>query len=680
MLNKYVDPLIINVETDDIDRVTAELKMRIWDRAIKLSKERNVDLSEDLIAEVAESIANVEDFLYDLEPSLHDWYLNKIAEEGICCKCGLCATVCPNDYITFLNKPLLHVNCNKHGEGLCKELCPRISSESYQIKSRLNLKEEIYTAKGGVEQIIHKFVNYLLEEGKIDGVIISGGDNWKPISLIVEKPNENSELPLSTYTIGTLDALTEAGRQGLEKVAVVSLPCQIGGLRKLEYLPYVASNVKELIAGSDTEKIPKIEYFIGEFCREKYDYKTLDTILKDYNLNVNDVERFTLNDGNLLVETDDDFQVINIKQLAMESGCKLCKDFDAELADVSIGFTGSNRGESTIIIRSEKGKEIENVIELDKNVDLNSLKQRRAQKVERFNKEIVGRKLEGKFNTYYWNSDYPGVIKGKNDTYIIRTRGKSNGIYSIKYTKDLIDICEKYHCEIKLTARSSFEIHGVRPIDVDNIIKELHSHQIELGSSGNVIRTVMSCPGVEGCNSGLINTSSIAEKIEDKFGQIPTPSKFEIAISGCPNNCVRSQINDFGIQGVEYPICDIEKCNNCERCVDFCPVNAIHGRRGSSFTNYDACIGCGKCIRICPSNAREVKESGYITYIGGKSGREIIPGITSKVYSEEEILNKLDAVIKVYIKFADAYKKERLANTIKRIGMDEFLKEVNKLP
>ena len=141
MLNKYVDPLIINVETDDIDRVTAELKMRIWDRAIKLSKERNVDLSEDLIAEVAESIANVEDFLYDLEPSLHDWYLNKIAEEGICCKCGVCATVCPNDYITFLNKPLLHVNCNKHGEGLCKELCPRISSESYQIKSRLNLKE-----------------------------------------------------------------------------------------------------------------------------------------------------------------------------------------------------------------------------------------------------------------------------------------------------------------------------------------------------------------------------------------------------------------------------------------------------------------------------------------------------------------------------------------------------------
>jgi dissimilatory sulfite reductase (desulfoviridin) alpha/beta subunit len=678
MLNRYTDQLTVNLEVDDIDRVTAELKMRIWDRAIRLSKERNVELSEDLIEEVVNSISNVKDFLFDLEPSLQNWYLNQIVDGGICCKCGVCSLICPSNLIKFTNRPVLHKECAKMGNGLCKELCSRVSSGRYQIKSRLNLNPEYYSAKGNVQYIIQQFVNYLIKMGKIDGAIIIGGDNWKPLSLIVKKIDKDTKFPLSKYTIGTLEALKEAYNQGIKKVALVTLPCQIGSLRKLEFLPYLTNNINELLAGTDVVDLPKIEYFIGEFCSEKYDYNSLNKILNENNINVQDIEKFTLKDGNLHVETENDYKVINIKRTAIEPGCKLCKDYTSELADVSIGSSGTASGESTIIIRTEKGEEIKNIINLEKNLNLSVLEDKKARKLERFNKEKVRREIENEPNTYYWFSDYPGVLKTNNGTYNIRTRGKSNGIYDIQYAKNLVSICEKYDCNLKLTTRSSFEINNVKPNDVDNIIKDLEFYDINLGSTGPVSRTVLSCQGNLGCKSALVDTTVISEEIEEKFGQIPTPSKFDISISGCPNNCVRSQISDFGVQGYQTPKIDVDVCNGCEKCIDLCPVSAIHGRRGITYTNNTLCIGCGLCIKICPTEARTVNETGYVLYIGGKSGKEILPGIPVKVGSKKEVLNKLSSLIKAYNNFALSSKKERLHDTIQRVGVVHFLDEMNK--
>ena len=44
----------------------------------------------------------------------------------------------------------------------------------------------------------------------------------------------------------------------------------------------------------------------------------------------------------------------------------------------------------------------------------------------------------------------------------------------------------------------------------------------------------MSCPGKERCLLGLINTSEIAEKIEEKYAEKPANYKFKIGITGCP--------------------------------------------------------------------------------------------------------------------------------------------------
>ena len=160
---------------------------------------------------------------------------------------------------------------------------------------------------------------------------------------------------------------------GLEKVAVVGLPCQINGLRKLQYFPYHAKHDFELGKDGKPVKLPKIEYLIGLFCMEKFEYNSLKEVLSKYGIDIKDVEKFDIKKGKLLVYVNGEKKEIDLKEIEICSGCKMCRDFDAELADVSIGSVGSPNGYSTIIIRTEKGEEIKNAVELKEGVDIEAI-------------------------------------------------------------------------------------------------------------------------------------------------------------------------------------------------------------------------------------------------------------------------------------------------------------------
>jgi len=198
------------------------------------------------------------------------------------------------------------------------------------------------------------------------------------------------------------------------------------------------------------------------------------------------------------------------------------------------------------------------------------------------------------------------------------------------------------------------------------------------GSEGPLVRATLACPGKGNCSSGLVDTTELAKIIEDKFKERPAPYKFKIAISGCPNGCVRPQVHDIGIAGVKYPKVN-ENCNGCGRCAEVCKVEAIDIRGDVSYTNYNVWHGCGKCIKECPNDAREVKEEGYLVYVGGKAGREIVEGIKMKLMSVDEIINFIDKVLVVYSKYAEKPQRERLAAVMKRVGYGKFLEEVMEL-
>lgn len=611
---------------------------------------------------------------------MYEWKLNEIVDNGLCAKCGTCVVVCPNSILTFEEVPKLTDECLRKGHGMCYDVCPRVSSGKYQIKIRENFKEEYYYGKGDVEGqdggVVSTFLKYLLENKKIDGAIIVGDECWKPVSLIVQNPKDVEKAAKSKYTTSTLDALREAGEMGIEKVAVVGLPCQIAGLRKLQYFPYLAKYDGELGKNGKLAKLPKIEYLIGLLCTEKFEYDGLKETLSKNNVNIEDVKKFDIKKGKLIVILEDGKECrIPLKDIEMCAGCKMCRDFDAELSDVSVGCVGSPDGYSTVIIRTEKGEEIKNAIELKEGVDLDAIEKLRELKLNRFKKELERRKENNEKISFYWIADYGGIGRQGDGNHFVRIRAKPSGWYSLDEVKEIVKIAEKYNGRIKMTNRGGFEIHNISPFDAEDIALELVEKDIITGSEGPLVRATLACPGEGNCKSGLIPTTELCSIIEDNFKEHPAPYKFKIAISGCPNKCVRPQIHDIGIVGVKFPVVN-DNCNGCGRCADVCKVEAINVRGETSYTNYNVCIGCGKCIKACPNEGRDVKEEGYMVYIGGKSGREVVEGISMKLMSLDEILNLIDKVLIVYHKYAKKPQRERLSAVMERVEKGKFLEEV----
>jgi len=615
---------------------------------------------------------------------LMEWKLNDvIVDTNQCAKCSTCAIVCPNNLVKFNEKPYIGEECLRKGNGMCFEVCPRVSSGKYQIKIREKFKEEYYYGKGDVEGqdggVVTTFLKYLLKNKKIDGAIVVGDECWKPVSLIVQNEEDLMNTTKSKYTVSTLEALKTAGEMGLEKVAVVGLPCQINGLRKLQYFQYLAKHDGELGKNGKPVKLPKIEYLIGLLCTEKFEYDELKETLAKYNINMDDVEKFDIKKGKLLVYVNGEEHKIPLKEIELSAGCKMCRDFDAEMADVSVGCVGSPDGYSTVIIRTEKGEEIKNAIELMEGVDLEAIEKLRDLKLNRFKKEVERRKAEDEKVSFYWLSDYNGIGLRADGTYFIRLRAKPAGFYNIEDIEFISKIAKEYNARIKLNSRQGIELQGISGFDAEDVALKLIEKGLLPGSTGPVVTTVVACPGKGNCSLGLIETEKLTKIIEGKFEERPTPTKFKMAVSGCPNGCTRPQVSEIGIAGVKFPVVNEENCNGCGRCAEVCKVEAIDIRGETSYTNYNVCIGCGKCIKACPNEGRDVKEEGFMVYVGGKTGREVIEGVSMKLMSVEEILDFIDKVLIVYDKYAKKPARERLGAVMQRVGYGKFLEEVKEL-
>ncbi len=684
MISKILNKLTEDIPEEDKQYVKDKIKEYIDEESYQIAKQRHVEVTEDIIGEVINGMGSIQDFIDKnlKEPKEYKWALNKIVETDMCAKCGSCTVVCPNDILEFTDRPQLTSECRRDGQGMCMEVCPRMYSAKHMIEVRENFKEEYYYGKGTIEGqdggVVSSFLKYLIESEKIDGAIVVGDEKWKPVSMIVKSPDELSKTVKSKYTISTLEALSEAYNQGLRKVAVVGLPCQIQGLRKIQYHPYHAKHSAERGWDGKAKKLPKIEYFIGLFCTEKFDKETIDEILDEHNIDINDVKKFNVINGKFTIETNDDVLHLPVKDIKVAPGCKMCRDFDSELADVSVGSVGSEEGYSTIIIRTEKGEDIKNIIPVKDGVDVSKVQFLRDFKEKKFQKALKQRKDNDEFISYYWIDDYGGVGLRTDGKYFIRLRSKPSGFYTHEEVQAVMDITKKYGARIKVTNREEFELHDFEPIDVENAILELREAGFINGGEGPLVRSPLACPGNQNCMLGLIDTTRIAKECEERFKELPAPYKFKIAISGCPNKCIRPQISDFGINGYKVPYTVEEKCNGCGRCADVCKVDALEITGDIAYTDYDVCIGCGKCVNACPHKAKELKYDGFNLYIGGMSGREVVEGLTLNVEDEEMIYKLIEATLKVYNRLGEKPQKERVASTMKRVGELRFMNEVKK--
>lgn len=227
--------------------------------------------------------------------------------------------------------------------------------------------------------------------------------------------------------------------------------------------------------------------------------------------------------------------------------------------------------------------------------------------------------------------------------------------------------------QVAMTTRLTMEIQGVRYENIQPLTDFLSAYGLTTGGTGALVRPVVSCKGTT-CQYGLIDTYALSEKIHERFyvgyHNMPLPHKFKIAVGGCPNNCVKPDLNDLGVVGQRVPVPDTEKCRGCKKCQieKNCPIHAAKLEDGRISIDPDACNHCGRCKGKCPFGAVEEYREGYKILIGGRWGKKTACGrpLPRLFTTEEEVMAVIDRAILLFRE--EGIAGERFADTVARLG------------
>lgn len=285
-----------------------------------------------------------------------------VISKGLCARCGVCAGVCPAAALSFdeANFPVLTGRCTAC--GLCCTCCPGaevnlpalaqgLFGRDYAYDNLHGHTENLYVVHAADSAVRHAGASggvvtglllHLLETGRIAGAVVVGFDPDRPCrtkSVLATMPEEIRSCAQSKYCVTPSMSLLREIRRQEGKFAVVALPCQIHGLRKL--------------AQADPELAAKIEVIFGLYCNCTMNPDGPLEALQAVGIREEEVARFQFRGGpwpgGLTVQKKDGRTVhlhpgeairlvVNVLfRLFGAKRCRLCLDGFAEFADLSFG-------------------------------------------------------------------------------------------------------------------------------------------------------------------------------------------------------------------------------------------------------------------------------------------------------------------------------------------------------
>lgn len=276
-----------------------------------------------------------------------------------------------------------------------------------------------------------------------------------------------------------------------------------------------------------------------------------------------------------------------------------------------------------------------------------------------------------------------GFLKDKNTADKFNGRVITrNGKITAEEARTIAEAAELFGSgEVTMTSRMTMEIQGVPFDSIEPLREYLMQAGLETGGTGSKVRPVVSCKGTT-CQYGLIDTFGLSEEIHERFfhgyADVKLPHKFKIAVGGCPNNCVKPDLNDLGIIGQRIPQVDLEKCRGCKICriEKNCPIKVAKVENGKIVIDENACNHCGRCVGNCPFHAIEDYTNGYRIYIGGRWGKRVAQGrYLDKVFTDKNEV--LDIVEKAILLFREQGNTgERFADTVARFGFENVQEQL----
>lgn len=256
-----------------------------------------------------------------------------------------------------------------------------------------------------------------------------------------------------------------------------------------------------------------------------------------------------------------------------------------------------------------------------------------------------------------------------------------NGALSAKQLKNVSEIAENFgNGQISLTTRLTLEIPGIKYDDIDNVKEYLKKDNLVSGGTGSRVRPIVPCKGTV-CTFGLCDTQGLGTKLHEIFYKgwynVKLPHKFKIGIGGCPNNCIKPNLNDFGIVGQHVPKYDRDMCSGCKKCGPLlvCKTGALQMLDGKLYIDREKCNNCGLCIDKCHFDAVEEGQKGLKIYIGGKWGKVFRPGnLVKGIYTEDEVIKIIEKTLLVYREQGKT--GERFGDMIDRVGFEKIESQI----
>ncbi|MCX6340336.1 MAG: Coenzyme F420 hydrogenase/dehydrogenase, beta subunit C-terminal domain [Candidatus Aureabacteria bacterium] len=300
--------------------------------------------------------------------------------QALCHSCGTCIAACPHRALGYIEGHVKLVEECDHC-GACYLACPGIAVDFKEMNHRLfpdhvpdpyfgcframyigrsdsRALTGAFSSGGAVTEILCSALGSNLIQGAIV-CAMSEARPFQPEIRIARTVGEISGAAGSKYTLLPINsALAETGNlRG--PLALVGLPCHIHGIRKLQQ------------SGAMTAS--PITHTIGLFCGFNLTPEATPFLLKKLGIDPHKVSSlsyrggewpgsFTVStrDGKILSIPKQSYNFLHLTHLPPR--CAVCPDLFAELADISIGDywpdNDAERGYSSIIVRTEKGKEL----------------------------------------------------------------------------------------------------------------------------------------------------------------------------------------------------------------------------------------------------------------------------------------------------------------------------------
>ena len=113
-------------------------------------------------------------------------------------------------------------------------------------------------------------------------------------------------------------------------------------------------------------------------------------------------------------------------------------------------------------------------------------------------------------------------------------------------------VAKKYGLYTKITGGQRIDMFGAQVHQLPAIWRELTDAGFETGHAyGKSIRTVKSCVGSTWCRYGMLDSVSMAIKLEHRYKGLRAPHKLKSGVSGCTRECAEAQSKDFGVIATE---------------------------------------------------------------------------------------------------------------------------------